>query len=122
MTPKHYIRESDLRYQILLSQGKGLTTLKLHQYLYLIVTRVQYKFDYYYPQDQEDCLSEAYLTVASKYNRFDGAKYEFALPYVTELAKRALADAYNKIVLRKTHASQPYVPMIGMTDNVALYL
>jgi len=102
MKRTNYINDNDLVYNIIISKAKGKLTKGLEKQLILIVDNLIHKFSYNDIDDYNDCKQSAYLQLFQNWNKFDEIKYNKALPYYTELAKRAIANQYN-ILLGKNN-------------------
>jgi len=97
MKNKHYVNEIELQFQLLLSQGKGKVTPELLQMFINVAQRTILKMSYTNSLDREDCLQSGILRLIENYNKFDSDKYDKALPYITEVFKRAIAEHFNKL-------------------------
>lgn len=97
----HYIQNSKLIYEIVLSRGMGKRSRNLEQMLYKISEGVWVKltkgatYDFKY-----DMLNDILLQIYRKWNKFNEKKYDDAIPYFTEIAKRAAADSWNRNVYK----------------------
>jgi len=94
---KNYINDTDLLYQIIISKGRGKITKELETMLLLIVNELGKKFIYKNYNDLFDCKGAAILRLFEIWQNFNELKYDKALPYFTEIAKREFAKCYNKL-------------------------
>jgi hypothetical protein len=97
---KIYIIDTELLYEIIISQGRGKITNKLERMLFDICKNVTRKFSYNSENDKYDCMMGAYLHVIQKYKNFD-VNRGAALPYITELIKRSLVNNFNILIYHK---------------------
>ena len=92
----HYINNNKLTYEIILSIGLGKPTEKLKIMLYNICFGLHQKLQKDYPMEYRfDILTDSYIYVLKKYNKYDYKKYDNAIAYFTEVSKRALAHSFN---------------------------
>jgi len=98
---KIYIIDTELTYQIILSQGKGNPTKDLYEMLYDISYNVCKRFSYWYEEDKDDVISECYVHLITGYKDFDKTKYKKSLPYITELIKRKAASYFKTHIINK---------------------
>lgn len=92
----HYINNNKLTYEIILSIGLGKPTEKLKMMLYNICFGLHQKLQKDYTMEYRfDILTESYICVLKKYNKYDYKKYDNAIAYFTEVSKRALAHSFN---------------------------
>jgi len=92
---RSYINDIDLKYEIILSKGKGYATKKLKLMLYKICYRLNEKFYYTNDDDRYDIMMDSYVDVMRKWIGYNEIKYNKALPYITEIAKRSHANHFN---------------------------
>lgn len=94
---KHYINEKELHKEMTVSLAKGKLTPRAAELLILLPENVINKFSYYrdHPQDREDVIQSACLTLLTKYTSFN-PEYA-ALPYFTEICKRAIAMGFYEL-------------------------
>ena len=99
----NYLEDSDLLYEIILSKGKGYLTRKCQNYFILIAENTIRKKERSYKSedDKADCLQQGLLHLFSNWNSFNEKKYSFALPYITEIFKRGMADGINELYNKK---------------------
>lgn len=98
----HYTKNNKLLYQTILSKGMGKVSKTLEIELYKIAEGVWTKLtkNLYYSEFKYDMLNDAYLQLHRKALKFDELRFENALAYFTEIAKRALAHSYNQNVYK----------------------
>ena len=98
----HYTKNNELLYQTILSKGMGKVSKSLQVELYKIAEGVWTKLtkNLYYSEFKFDMLNDAYLQLHRKALKFDELRFENALAYFTEIAKRALAHSYNQNVYK----------------------
>lgn len=93
-----YIDDTELYYEVILSQGRGVLTSKAERMFVLIAKNVIRKKMAYFKNtmDYEDCLQEGIFQMLLKWEKFNGKKYSKALPYFTEVFKRGMTLGYNR--------------------------
>lgn len=93
---KQYIMDSRLRYEIILSKGKGYPTENLKMMLYEMCIEINKKFDYNNDKDiKYDIIMNSYVDVLKFYVKYDENKYDKAFMYITEIIKRSQAKFFN---------------------------
>jgi hypothetical protein len=113
----YYLNDVDLFYEIILSKGKGELTEKGKYYIQLVgenAIRKKIK-DYSKKDDMLDCLQTGLLLMLENWYNFNEKKYKVALPYFTEVFKRATAQAFNEIYGKKRH--QPDVKWLSLDST-----
>ena len=119
----HYITDRELYYQLVVSIGKGENTPELCKMLIKITNNVMLKFRFNMFEDKKDIRQEALYTVLTRVRGFDHNKYDKALPYVTEIIKRAIVLGIQKMGHRyydgqtKKYAN---VDLVSMTEITSL--
>lgn len=92
----HYIDNQKLTYQVILSKGLGKPTEKLKMMLYNICFGLHQKLQKDYPMEYRyDILTDTYIHLLNKYNRYNEKAYDNCIAYFSELAKRGLAHFFN---------------------------
>ena len=104
---KPFLNDIDLLKEIIVSKGKGQLTNKCEIMLILIVNKLISKFRYQNIDDRLDCKNDAILKLLSEWKGFNEYKYEKALPYFTELAKRSMANCYNQLKGNQRYNGKP---------------
>ena len=94
-----YLNDTDLFYEIKLSQGKGFLTKKGQEMLLLLADRFMYTKQgrYNTSADYWDCYQQGVLNLLTKWKLFNCDKYDHAFPYVTEIMKRGSTSGFNEI-------------------------
>ena len=102
---KPYIDDTELLYEIILSKGKGMLTPKAEQMLMLIGNNFMWrkKGMYRCDADWNDCLQNGLLKLFNNWHKFNEKKYTKALPYMTEVFKRGIADSFNGLRYYNNH-------------------
>jgi hypothetical protein len=92
-----YIEENELQYQVILSKGKGNPTKELGKMLIKIADNVFLKLKYSYKDEEfsKDIHSEGFLKLYENWHNINLKKYDKALPYYTEIFKRAAMKMFN---------------------------
>lgn len=103
----NYLEDRDLYYEIVLSKGKGQLTKKAEKYLELIAINMirRKQKDYKDKEEFEDCLSHGLLRLFENWMNFNSKKFNFALPYFSEVFKRGTAMGYNLLHNKKSYQS-----------------
>lgn len=109
MSQNHYVNDTSLLYEIILSKGKGNLTRKAERYFMLIAERTMGKINYKYRDDDErfDCFQQGQLRLFENWKNFNERKFSKALPYVTEVFKRGVMNGYNEIRNKKYNQKEP---------------
>ena len=95
----NYLEDIDLLYEIILSKGKGNLTRKCQNYFIIIGENIIRKKERFYKteDDKFNCLQQGLLHLFSNWQNFNDKKYSSALPYITEVFKRGIADGINEL-------------------------
>jgi hypothetical protein len=101
----NYLEDTDLLYEIILSKGKGYLTRRCQNYFIIIGENIIRKKERFYKteDDKFDCLQQGLLHLFSNWQNFNEKKYSSALPYITEIFKRGIADGINELYNRKSY-------------------
>lgn len=97
----NYIKDNELTYHIILSQGKGRPTKMLYEMSWLLCVNSNKKLYYTNESDKQDVISESFLQLIEQYKNFNYIKFNKSLPYMTEIAKRKMALYYRENILYK---------------------
>lgn len=94
-----YCDDDELVYEIILSKGKGTLTKKAENMLLEIANNFMYRKKGHYkdPDDWYDILQYGIYVLLTNWYKFNERKYYKALPYFTELMKRAMALQWNEL-------------------------
>ncbi len=94
-----YLEDNELYYQIVLSKGKGRLTKRAEELLVLIGKNLIRRKEKYYRSidDRNDCLHQGYLMLFQNWQNFNEKRYKNALPYFSEIFKRAMAGGLKEI-------------------------
>lgn len=112
-----YLEDSELYYEIVLSKGKGKLTKKAENMLILIGTKIIRKKEKYYRSmdDRNDCLQQGLLMMFQNWQNFNEKRYKSALPYFSEIFKRAMAGGLKEIYNIKNNKEK--VTMISLDSS-----
>lgn len=112
----NYINDIDLLYELILSKGKGYLTHRAQKMLILICERAFFKLQYRFKNedDKQDCFQQALLMVFKNWYNFNEKRYTLALPYITEIFKRGMAEGMNIINNKKWHMKDNYIRTISL--------
>lgn len=111
---KYYVKDTELLYEIIISQGRGKMTEKLERMLFTICKNVIKRFDYKSTDDAYDVMMGSYLHLIQNWQKFNTDKHSVALPYITEVVKRSLVNNFNILVYHKyipTHDRQRFISL-----------
>lgn len=92
---KQYVKDAKLKYEIILSKGKGKPTENLKIILYKICQGVNKKFVYNDEDIRYDVMMHSYIHIINNWYKYDEKKYDKAFPYITEIVKRSQAKGFN---------------------------
>lgn len=96
-----YVKNSELRSEIIISLEKKQLTPKAVKMLMLIAHRSNYKLPYTDPMDKEDCIGFAILDLLKYRDRYDPVKYDNPFSYYTQIAKNGFAKGRGKLHPKK---------------------
>ena len=114
----HYLNDSDLYYEIVISKGQGFLTRKAENYFSLIANNLIRKMAKRYKDEDErlDCLQNGLLIMFENWYNFNEKKYKSALPYFTEIAKRGMTYQFNELRGKKSH-QKTYMTFISLDTS-----
>lgn len=94
-----YLEDYKLYYEIVLSKGKGKLTKNAEKMLILIGNNIIRKKEKRYrrTEDRDDCLNQGLLMMFQNWQNFNEKRYKNALPYFSEIFKRAMAGGLKEI-------------------------
>jgi hypothetical protein len=93
----HYLSNKDLFCEIIVSKAMGKLTRKAEKMFLIIIKNVGRKFYYNTLDDRHDCQQEASLQVFKNWMSFNEDNTDNAFAYITEVAKRGYAKAFNDL-------------------------
>ena len=114
----NYLNDSDLSYEIILSQGKGQLTRKASKMLILVSDGLRRKMAYKFrdKDEEDDCVQYGLLVMLEKWYNFNEAKYKKSLPYYSEIAKRAMTYQFNELRGKKSH-NKDYIKFVSLESS-----
>lgn len=112
----HYITNTELYYEIVVSKALGRLTPKAEKMLYLLGKNIIKKFYYANPDDRQDSLQLAYLDVFSNWYNFDEGKGTNVFSYYSEILKRGCAKSWNQLKKQKG-TNGVYVKMVSLDSG-----
>jgi len=114
----HYLNDSDLYYEIVISKGQGYLTKKAETYFSLIANNLIRKMAKRYKDEDErlDCLQNGLLVMFENWYNFNEKKYKTALPYFTEISKRGMTYQFNELRGKKSHQKN-YMTFISLDTS-----
>lgn len=112
-----YLEDKDLYYEIVLSKGKGQLTKKAEDMLILIGNNMIRRKEKNYKSidDRNDCLHHGFLMMFQNWQNFNEKRYKNALPYFSEIFKRAMAFGLKEIYNIKSNKER--VNMISLDSS-----
>jgi hypothetical protein len=112
-----YLEDDELYYEIVLSKGKGRLTKKAERMLILIGNNIIRKKEKYYKSkdDRDDCLNQGLLMMFQNWRNFNEKRYKNALPYFSEIFKRAMAGGLKEIYNIKPNREK--ITMISLDSS-----
>lgn len=112
-----YLEDRELYYEIVLSKGKGKLTKKAENMLMLIGNRIITKKERNYNSidDRNDCLQQGLYMMFQNWRNFNEKRYKSALPYFSEIFKRAMAQGLKEIYNIKNNKEK--VTMISLDSS-----
>lgn len=112
-----YLEDRELYYEIVLSKGKGKLTKKAERMLILIGNRIITKKERNYNSidDRNDCLQQGLYMMFQNWRNFNEKRYKSALPYFSEIFKRAMAQGLKEIYNVKNNKEK--VTMISLDSS-----
>jgi len=114
----NYLTDSDLFYEIVISKGKGKLTRKAENYFSLIASNLIRRLAKRYKDEDEknDCEQYGLLVMFENWYGFEERKFKTALPYYTEIAKRAMGHQLNELRGKRSHQKN-YVQFISLDSS-----
>lgn len=106
-----YLNDNDLYFEICLSKGRGKLTRKAEQMFILIAKNTIRKKEASYKntEDRSDCYQQGLLRMFENWRGFNEKKFSLALPYMTEIFKRGMADGWNTLSNKKSYSDDNLV-------------
>lgn len=101
-----YLKDDELVYEIILSQGKGILTPRAYELLMKISNEFIRSFHFYDEQDLEDAKATGLFVMITKYQNYNRKKYTKALPYFSELFKRGVTQSWREFEGRRIKTKQ----------------
>lgn len=93
----NYLNNRDFLKEIIISKGKGKGTSNYTKMIILIVDGLHFKLQKSYSLEyRNDVYNDMYISLHSLFKKFDYKKYDNALAYFTEVAKRSAAASFNE--------------------------
>lgn len=111
-----YLNDIELKYEILISQAKGKLTTKGQSMLIRIGEEIIKKFSYRNEDDRYDCQMNGIYQMLTNWKKFNCEKYDSALPYFSEVAKRGIAAQLAQ--LKGKQGSNTYIPGFVSIDTM----
>jgi hypothetical protein len=106
-----YLNDNDLYFEICLSKGRGKLTRNAEKMFILIAKETIRKKEASYKNrdDRDDCIQQGLLRMFENWKGFNEKKFSLALPYMTEIFKRGIADGWNTLSNKKSYSDDNLV-------------
>lgn len=118
-----YLEDHELYYEIVLSKGKGKLTKKAEKMLILIGNKTITKKERNYKSidDRNDCLQQGLYMMFQNWQNFNEKRYKSALPYFSEIFKRAMAQGLKEIYNIKNKEKISMISLDSSNDGHGLH-
>lgn len=113
-TSSHYVKNSELREEMIRCKEKGETSEKLALMFQQIATRLSSKLKYNNPMDREDCISAAVLDCLKYWWNYNPEVSDNAFAYITSICTNGFAKNWRSFQKIKF----PDSIMISLSDNI----
>lgn len=94
---KNYLNNGDLLKQLEQSRIDDKLTDDAVKMLRMLVDNFSTRFSYKNEMDRDDCKQEAMFAILRYWRSFDPEKSTNAFAYFTQIAKRGMAQAFNRL-------------------------
>lgn len=109
---KHYVKNADLRAELIKSKGQDELTPQALEMLMLMAKRFSEKFTYVYEEDREDCISFAIMDCFQYWRGYKPEKSANAFAYITQMIKNGFAKGW-----RKLHGRMPISKKVSISNS-----
>jgi sulfite reductase alpha subunit-like flavoprotein len=118
-----YLEDHELYYEIVLSKGKGKLTKNAERMLILIGNKIITKKERNYKSidDRNDCLQQGLYMMFQNWQNFNEKRYKSALPYFSEIFKRAMAQGLKEIYNIKNKEKISMISLDSSNDGHGLH-
>lgn len=118
-----YLEDHELYYEIVLSKGKGKLTKNAERMLILIGNKIITKKERNYKSidDRNDCLQQGLYMMFRNWQNFNEKRYKSALPYFSEIFKRAMAQGLKEIYNIKNKEKISMISLDSSNDGHGLH-
>lgn len=113
---KHYLNDTEMEYQVILSKGRGRITKELYGMFDLLCNNIIKKFYYQDYELLKDCRGDAFLHMCLTYWRYDEEKYNSPIAFYTEIFKRSVALSLNKWTHKKNGVAPKRVSITALSN------
>jgi DNA-directed RNA polymerase specialized sigma subunit len=93
----HYVKNSDLLKEIVLSKQNGKLTDRAVEMFILIANESNKKLKYKDPMDREDCISAGIEDLIRYWDRFDPERSTNAFAFYSQICKHGFAKGWKKL-------------------------
>lgn len=109
---KHYVKNADLRAQLIESKEQDKLTPLALEMLMMMANRFSEKFSYVYEEDREDCIAFAIMDCFQYWRGYNPEKSANAFAYMTQMIKNGYAKGWRKI-----HGKMPISKKVSISNN-----
>ena len=92
-----YLKNKDLRDELILCKEKDELSLKALNMMLLMVANMSTKFSYRFHEDREDCKQFAIIDCFMYWRNYDAEKNANAFSYFTQIIKNGFAKGWQKL-------------------------
>lgn len=108
-----YVKNADLREEIIKSKAQDKLTDKAVTMLMLIAHKYSMRFNYKYEEDREDCIAVAIMDCYQYWRGYDPEVSANAFAYYSQIIKNGFFKSY-----RKTYGQMPKSSKISLSYNI----
>lgn len=94
---KIYLKNKELREEIMRCKEKGVLSDTAVRMLSLLIKKTSNKFSYKYPEDREDCNAFALMDCVLYWKGYDVSKSDNAFAYFTQIIINGFKKAWRKL-------------------------
>ena len=108
----HYVKNTDLRNEIIKSKEADVLTPEALDMFMLMAKKFSTKLTYIYSEDREDCISFAIMDCYQYWRGYNPEKSANAFAYFTQIIKNGFAKGW-----RKLYGNMPKSKRISVSSN-----
>jgi DNA-directed RNA polymerase specialized sigma subunit len=95
MAGVHFVKNADLRAEIIKSKENGELTRTAIDMMILMSNKFAGNFIYFYEQDREDCIAVAIMNCYQYWRGYDPEKSQNAFAYFTQIIKNGMSKSWG---------------------------